>query len=253
MKLWITFLTMGVVVLGLTQRIEADIILYCTEEGEHAVLEIQPEDTLQTLARKVEDHFALHPSEQALIFLNESSELSQIYCVKGSALEGFYPEVSATKKYQTLTSASYRNYDHPLTADEKSTIAYIVNTLANNSYTRLLLMKGDLDRAGAKVDHVHPLRHLAAIFTDEQLKVNIRNIKKKSLVWKNYVSGLGNSLSEEAARNNLTNDFVEDFARTLKLEPSQVQPMIGQQSWSNLIDYLIDAIPRQGNPRRYDM
>lgn len=253
MKLWIVFLTGCAVLLGLQQRIEADILLYCTEEGDHAVLEIQPEDTLQTLTRKVEDHFALHPSEQALIFLNDSTELSQIYCIKTSALEGFYSAVSATKKIQSLTSASYRNYDNPLTADEKSTIAYIVNTLANNSYARLLLMKGDLDRAGAKIDHVHPLRHIAAIFSDEQLKVNIRNIKKKSLVWKNYVSGLGNSLSEEAARNNLTSDFVEDFARTLKLDPSHVQPMIGQQSWSSLIDYLIDAIPRQGNPRRYDM
>jgi len=61
----------------------------------------------------------------------------------------------------------------------------------------IAIAKGDLVAAGDRIDHVHPLRFLEAVFTDEELKVGIRNIRGKGWVWNHFVGGLKDSLSTE--------------------------------------------------------
>lgn len=210
-----------------------------------ALIEVIPEETIESLSQRLDKDVGVDLEEQLVFLVKDLSEDNR----------GQYYLVTADDDlYQRESSLSpYRAYENTLTPQERATISDIVLTLANTSYPKLLLKKGELDRKGAQIDHVHPLRHLACIFTDEQLKAGIRNIREKKLVWRSYVNGLGSSLTEESQRDNLKEGYILDFAQMVGINPSLIWPLINERRWRDFIEVLIDSIPRKGNPRRYDM
>src|SRR5262245_8490538 len=64
-----------------------------------------------------------------------------------------------------------RNYNAEITREEKSDIRFIITSLANKSLISIGIAKPDLEAAGDRIEHIHPLRFLMAVFTDEELKV----------------------------------------------------------------------------------
>lgn len=146
-----------------------------------------------------------------------------------------------------------RDYSLELTQSDRNDIRYIITTMADKSLATLLRLKGQLETAGDRIDHVHPLRFLEAIFGDEQLKVAIHNIRKRGWVWGDFFKGISTSLGLEYSHNNVTDEMVHDFASIVKISPKEILPSIHSQKWAEFIDILIKKIPRSGNPGRYDM
>lgn len=146
-----------------------------------------------------------------------------------------------------------RDYNAPITKDEKKNISYIVTTLANKSLVKLLSLKSSLEKVGDKVNHVHPFRFLQCIYTDEELKVCIHNIMGRGWVWKDFMKGLSESLNEEAQRNNLRQECINDFAKIVGIDPGLINTPIQEHRWEDFVKLLSVYIPRQGNPDRYDM
>ncbi len=150
----------------------------------------------------------------------------------------------------TLPLYSLRPYK-PITPGEKHEIEYIVTTLAEKSTPTLLFYKSSLTAAGDRVDHVHPYRFMHAVFSDEELKVAIRNIIKKDWVWSGFVDGFADSFNDELALDNL-HQHTEHFCSLLQIDPPLIAPYITTQNWEGLIIFLMHHIPRQGDFRRYD-
>lgn len=146
-----------------------------------------------------------------------------------------------------------RNYNTPVLQNEKEDLAYITTTLARSSLPSLATSKSSLKKAGDRIDHLHPLRFLMTIFTDEELKANISAIRSRGWVWDKFYSGLEGSLKEEARKNNMNNEFVVDFANIIGINVSLIQPAIQEKRWKEFVNLLIDSVPRTGNPTRYDM
>lgn len=162
-----------------------------------------------------------------------------------------YPDyylVRASKK-----SGVTRNYDVPMTEDEKKDIAFILTTLAKSSLTSLASSKSSLNKAGDRIDHIHPFRFLSFVFTDEQLKTCVSAIRSRSWVWDHFFDGLQRSLKEESQKNNLTASQVNEFASLIGVAAAPIQNAVNNKRWKELVNFLIDAIPRAGNPNRYDM
>lgn len=145
-----------------------------------------------------------------------------------------------------------RDYYAPISPRQKKDLSYIVNTLSKSSLVSLMRQKRDLERAGDRINNIHPLRFLIAIFTDEELKVGIRNIPK-GWVWDDFMKGLRDSLNEEAGRGNMRVDCIEDFARVLEINMSSIMPAIQSRRWEELVSTLIAIIPRKGDTKRYGM
>lgn len=229
----------------------ADVGPYPMDTDIPDMLEVDGSEPIATILTKMENHFGVTPEEDTVILIREGTsepDVGRVYCTY------ILPDPTYPPTRCALHDApAYRNYENPVSNAEKEIIAYIVNMLGDGSYAKLLLHKGDLERAGAKIDHVHPLRHLSTVFTDEQLKVSMRNIRKKSKVWKSYTGDLGKSLGEEYSKGNIQPTQITHFAQTIQLDPAPITTLIYQQNWKDLIEYLTDAVPRQGNPRRYDM
>jgi hypothetical protein len=148
---------------------------------------------------------------------------------------------------------SPRDYLQPVTADEKQDIGFIVNTLGMSSVTKIAKNKSSLKSAGNRVNHVHPLRFLMTIFLDDRMKASMQSLQKRSLMWDEFISGLKKSLYEEAARDNMKVEYVQDFSATLKLSFEQVYPYVQQERWEQLVKALIQLIPRNEDANRYDM
>ncbi|WP_213155695.1 hypothetical protein [Neochlamydia sp. AcF65] len=174
--------------------------------------------------------------------LEASPELSFNYTIG-------IPEICVNKgKHKVL-----RNYSSPVSAEEKNNIRYVIRSLAKYNLAQLAREKSSLERAGDKINHLHPFRFLQCIFNDEELKAGLHAIRKKGgYVWSNYYDGMKSSLNEELDKDNLI-QFTSDFADNVGVNVNEILPYVQARQWSNLVDVLINSIPRQGNPQRYDM
>ena len=159
--------------------------------------------------------------------------------------------IFASKKHGQFLGVP-RDYYAPLAANEIGDIRYIVTSLANRSLIHLLANRGEFEAAGDRVDHVHPLKFLMVIFTDEELKVCIRNMRGRGWVWGSFASGLTDSLATESSIDNLRIEHIYDFASTVEIDPNMIVPSVEQKKWEEFINLLIEHVPRKGDHGRYD-
>lgn len=218
----------------------ANEIVVKAPNGENLIVNVQPEDTFLGVMQQLETiiDFSFEPN-------NEYRGIQKEYCIDYSMLGfGIMPAAATSIP---------RNYNTPVTPQEKKDLAFLVNTLAKASLVSLLRQKKDLEAAGARINQIHPLRFILAIFTDEELKVGIRNIRPRGWVWGDFIKGLRDSLSEENARGNLTDEQVRDFAARLEIDPKVIFPYVHAGRWDEFVDVLIQIVPRKGEPGRYDI
>jgi hypothetical protein len=224
-----------------------------TEEGDHFIIEIAPEDTfisvleqIDLLTERSEDH--LSPPMVTDDFLDTPENKKYYFAIAFSD-----PEFNQIGPIGTRKPHDYRNYHVPISKDEKKNISYIVKTLSNKSLVKLLSLKSSLKKVGDKVNHVHPLRFLMCIFTDEELKAGIHNISTRGWVWSDFMKGISGSLSDEANRNNLGPELVVDFSQKVGIDHNKVIHHVNERRWEEFVKTLIQFVPRQGDPNRYDM
>lgn len=151
-----------------------------------------------------------------------------------------------------LAQSKGRSYGNPMNASEKADLTYILYTLAATSMPKLLLLNSDLKKAGARIDHVHPLRFWATIFTSEELKGYIHAMRDRKKIWKEFMSGCSDTLDEEANNQNLKSDYIADFARTVGIDVNAVSGSLKQKKWNDFVDTLTEKIKRTGDTNRYD-
>ncbi len=217
-------------------------ILVKTAEGETRIFEIDQrvsfEDVIHQINLKldhtIEKEFFLDYSLLDASSLNYNRDLPSSYQVSYSAKQG-------------------RDYNQEVTAKEKEILTSIVLTLANKSLPKIWKEESTLKKAGDKIDHLHPLRFLMCIFTDEQLKAGIASIRTRSLVWVRFKKELYKALSEEQARYNLRPEQVQNFAQAIGIDKKLINSAVTQGKWDDFIALLLKHVPRDGNHTRYDM
>lgn len=150
-----------------------------------------------------------------------------------------------------------RNYSQPTSTEEQADIRYIVTTLAKGNWAKLLTQMSELKRVGKRITHVHPLRFLIVVFSDEKLKAGVHSIRSRGQIWQRFTrdDGLFDSLDTESKRNNLQMAFLQDFANILGIQHQlgTLLPSINNRDWDTFMDQLLILLPRQGNPGRLNM
>jgi len=130
-------------------------------------------------------------------------------------------------------SPGVRNYYAPLTEQEKADIRYLITTLANKSTISLFLYKRSLNQAGERTGHIHPLKFFLFVFTDEQMK---RSIKKNwGMPWRRFVEGMGESFSNASKRDNMKEEYIEDFVKKVGIRKSLIYSSIKNRRWKKFI------------------
>lgn len=152
-----------------------------------------------------------------------------------------------------------RSYLNPIKQEERDDITWIVTTLATRSIGYIFSNRSDFQKTGKRVDHVHPFRFLEVIFTSEELKANIRNIRTRGWkIWDQFSGGIKKSLETESNLNNL-NAYIDPFVKSLNIEDPNVcesvrktvTESVATKNWDAIIDVLITQVPRKGVQDRY--
>jgi hypothetical protein len=142
-----------------------------------------------------------------------------------------------------------RDYRHEPTQQDKDDIRFIVSTLANGSLIDINKKKNQLNNAGDRIDHLHPYHFCGVIFSDDKMKVDVRNLRKRFL-WNQFTSGLKESLKTEARYGNLT-EYLDDFSRRVHISSSIVIGSILEQRWEEFLDLLVLHVPLNNGGDHY--
>lgn len=218
--------------------------------GENVVVEFNEDQTVEEVKEEIEKESGI-PAEEIQLFYEgrplENHETQDDFVPRSFSLS------MKSDRFEKYASVGYaRNYWAPLTPAEIGEIRFIVNTLANSSLASLPFQRGKLERAGSNVSHVHPLKFLYAIFSDEEMKVSIRNVKKRSWVWKEFAADTSKSLNDEANLGNIRTDQLTDMAKSLQIEAKWLTEPANKKDWNKLYDNLISKVKRGGDTGRYD-
>ncbi|MBS4168435.1 hypothetical protein [Parachlamydia sp. AcF125] len=212
--------------------------------GEKTVIQIQEKDHFLSLMEVVGAYLDLQDGE-------ENSELSP------SAEKNFNIEVclsqEGVKAKVSKGKQMQRNYYKGLTQQEREDICYIVKTLAAHNVLEIWGHKSALKKAGDRIDHVHPLRFLECIFSDNELKTSAASLKGKTMVWDDFLKGIKKSLSQEFRNKNLSEPFIQDFAKQVNVDPNLLIPLIQSQEWEKFVNVLIANVPGTQGDNRYNM
>lgn len=225
-----------------------------TFEGETFLLELSDADTTETVKKKVEQVYGVSKDKIRLFY--DWRELARLNALKSAQQDPVWVEFMDSSREpaeEAQVKAAVRDYWQPLTPANKKDLAFIVKTLAYKPLTKIWKYKGSLEYAGSRLENLHPLNFLYGIFGDEELKVGIRNVRKRGWVWSDFFSGIKRSMTEESAKQNLTEEQVRDFAEKLSIDQEWLFPHIANSDWLGLVDTLIQNIPREGDPDRYGM
>ena len=211
-------------------------------EGKTMVVDVESQSSVEEMMAGIENELSM-PLEGKWVV------------VEGWGMPSWFQRESQENKYEAYHATSQpRNYEIPLTEQDKKDITFIVTTLADKSLVSILARKGDLNAAGDRINGIHPYRFLGYIFSTEKLKVAARNIRRRGgLVWKNFSSGVTDTLSEESSKGALTKADFDAFIGTIKIDPKLVYPDIVAKNWQNFIENLVKYVERDGDAGRFNM
>lgn len=191
------------------------------------VIEVQPEDSFLEVMDFITHHFRSNEIQEGA----ESVESQQSFTIDVQISSSGMHEIVAKK------ANNKRDY-YVLGAQDIADITYIVTSMASKEFWELNPHK--MNKAGSRVEHVHPLRFLICIFSDPNMSVCMRNIKGKTLVWKEFLKGITGSLAKEHKAKNVL-PYVDDFAIQVKADPNKIRPFLNAEDFTGFVSCLIDS------------
>lgn len=217
-------------------EVRGTLVTLVDNSGEQVQFEVNESDHFLDVMSSIQSHFEVASDVQGISLNNPSYNFE-------------FSRAGVTVRSKTVV----RDYSLSVTKHEKKDVAYIITTLANDSIISIGLSTSSLEKAGDRVAHLHPFRWLMTIFRDEELKAGVHAIRDRGgLTWDGFLKGTLGSLKDESAKNNLL-QFTSDFAEKVKIDPALIRPALEKGKWLEFVNILIDKIPREIDPNRYDM
>jgi len=220
--------------------IAADNVVVESLEGESYVVQVDEQDRFFDVVDSIQECLAEGGSSAKEMGAWESFKM---YCL---------PKSLSSEQMSKRARAEARSYEGGMTPPQAGDVAYIVKTLANSSLPKIKSAESSLKKAGDRIDVVHPLQFLLCIFTNEELKVCLRNLQGRAWVWKDFLGGLTETLAEENARGNIA-PYLGDFAQRVQVNVKDLAPLVQSGKWERFVNRLIELVPRASGSDRYNM
>ena len=128
--------------------------------------------------------------------------------------------------------------DLPCSDQDRSYIFEIITTMAENGKISLLLKQNHLKQMGAQINHVHPLKFLSTIFTNDRLKECMVPIFDDYFKRNGFMDGLGPSLTVESEKGKLES-FLPEFANEVQIPADALRPYFQSRDWEGLVRQLM--------------
>lgn len=138
----------------------------------------------------------------------------------------------------------------PCTEEHKEVISEIVCTMEKDSIWSLWKKEDSMKALGLKIADLHPLKFLAALFSDPKRKLKAPMVE----IWKHRVkkygflntpspkSSLVESLNEKSDQRELE-QHLPYFAKAVGVKTDAIRPFFDRRNWEGLISHLIQLSP----------
>jgi len=126
------------------------------------------------------------------------------------------------------------------TDEDRANVYEIISTMSENGKLSLLFKQSHLKEVGSRINHLHPLKFLSAIFTDPHLKSCMYYIWNDYFKKGGFLDGLGPSLTREAERGKLE-QYLDDFSAEVGVKGENIRPYFNSHDWEGLVLYLIQS------------
>lgn len=150
-------------------------------------------------------------------------------------------ETYEDRQFQKRPHPNARDYNAPMTEQEQRDIRFIIISLATKSHLSLLFERRALNRAGDRVAHVHPLKFLSFIFSDDELKNAVTKIR--GIPWRRFSKDMGASLGKSANRRNLKEEYLADYIQTVGVNEELMTTSIENGRWEDFINVTRSNLP----------
>ncbi|MBP9841158.1 MAG: hypothetical protein KBC64_01885 [Simkaniaceae bacterium] len=130
-------------------------------------------------------------------------------------------------------------YQLSLSKSAADKIYKLIHNMGTLSWPKLLWKKKEMEKLGEQVDHVHPLRFLGVIMSNDHLKECMRNVADSPLKMNRFMNGLSDKLDKNFKNHNLL-PHVAGFAETVNKDPYRIEDLIIKKKWRALVDYLME-------------
>lgn len=127
-----------------------------------------------------------------------------------------------------------------LTEDQTKILHKLITQIGDTGWFMLTWKQTDLEKLGAQLNNVHPLKFLAAIFTHDVLKMHMISIFDDSYKREAFLKGLSGNLETEAKGGKLL-EYADDFAKTIKKDPETIKKHLCSLKWEEFVRYLIES------------
>lgn len=176
----------------------------------------------------------------SVIFMLLSATASSASEVQTASFYECY-DISAVSSAQ---GPAFRDFNTPIDPKEKKMIRNLICTLGNKPLGKIWKEQSSLRRIANKLSHIHPLRFLEYVFTEEEITMALANIIDRQYVWPHFTSIVFTSLDEESQRQNLLLEHVQLLAKTLRIDPNLIFPALQQQQWREFLLLLLQHSKR---------
>jgi hypothetical protein len=201
------------------------------EDGEEQVIDAQEKEPLSSLVSRAVTLWDKEP--KAIIFYYDTSVDEQLNVWSWDAW-----------KKQGDVLETPREYTHDLSAKELEDMQYFVTTIAYKPLDDVVLERRELENALERLDHIHPLRFIAACVEDLELRNAMHTIREDKWLWKNFFGKVKKTFNAEAKVGNMKPDYVKQFCAALDLEEETILSFVSEKKWDALADYLYAKYPR---------
>lgn len=124
------------------------------------------------------------------------------------------------------------------TEEDQANITEIISTVGGKPKLKLAFYISYLRELEAKITHVHPLKFLATIFKNPDLKAKMHSIWYDSYKRDEFFKGLSPRLTLEAEKGKL-DMHLNDFALDLDVPAASLKPYFETRDWEGMVFSLI--------------
>lgn len=117
-------------------------------------------------------------------------------------------------------------------------IEEIIVTMGSSSVIGLGFKRNHLKALGKKIDGIGSLQFLGYIFSRDDLKKHMANIRRSSMKWNGFMDGVKPGLSKIEASKELYSDL-PGFANSLNIDTQPLVKRAEKRDWNGFVSYLI--------------
>ncbi len=230
----------------ISDRLEADSATTPDAIYEGAIYAIE---NLEQYGPSKEEFFHLKKSlsdvkDVELIHYDEFHEFLQRDKLSSSKNESLPIEHAVQNSFQVhilkcaTSDEMNRYYSLDFSKSDVANTNKIIKSMGEHALYRLLLMKRELEKAGDRIEHVHPMRFIGHIFSHPKLANHMREVKRSRFKWSNFIGGFSRKMEAESKANNLI-PYVAGFCEVTGANMQTVNHYILRKDWAGLVVHLI--------------